>query len=308
MAVWLSGWTAGTFFFDYLCVTGIYAQYQSQSYPAVTGSITKSKVVTTRDSEGEHSHAEVEYEFWVDGQQFKGDQLRFGVNVNDGSARQTVAKYKAGSEHTIYFQPDDPTVSALSRGLGPSDFFFPMFLVPFNMITLGGWTAIGSYLIGRVTPRPASIKVRSSGRETLYRVYVVRPIYVAIASAGAAGFATMFLVGIPLMIFKSWILVAIGWSIIAAVTFIGWWRVKPMFVEVDSVQETVTVISNTERQWKRSEIKEIAIKTELSERLKKVDSATIVGQDGDKSPILCSSTDAATWLSEQLRRDLRIGE
>ena len=155
LAVWLSGWTAGTLFFDYLCVTGIHAQYQSQFYPTVTGSITKSKVVTTRDSDGEHRRAEVEYEFWVDGQQFSGDQLRFGVNFNNDAARQTVAKYRAGSEHTIYYKTDDPNVSALTQGLTPSDFFFPMFLMPFNMIMLGGWTAIGSHLIGRFTRRPA---------------------------------------------------------------------------------------------------------------------------------------------------------
>ena len=81
----------------------------------------------------------------------------------------------------------------------------------------------------------------------------------------------------------------------------------PILVEVDTVQETVTVTTDTPRQWQRSDIKAITAKRELSESLKKLDSTTIVGRNGDKSPITCSSDKAATWLSEQLRSELRIG-
>ena len=155
LLVWLTGWSAGTLFFDYMFVSGLISQYESSNYQSVPGVIAESRVVVTHDSDGTSRHPEIKYEYHVGREKLKGDKIRFGMEFNGmGSAKRTVNNYAVGSEHKVFYDPDEPTKAALRTGLAPADFFLPIFLTPFNMIMIGlsQWVAIALYIWTVIAP------------------------------------------------------------------------------------------------------------------------------------------------------------
>ncbi len=96
------------------------------------------------DVEGRETYrVEIEYQFTFDGKLHQGDQYDFFDMSTSGrtSKERIVAKYKEGSEHVCFVDPDDPTKSVLHRGLS-AKMWWGLFPIPFMLIGLVGYWVV----------------------------------------------------------------------------------------------------------------------------------------------------------------------
>ncbi|MEN3942453.1 DUF3592 domain-containing protein [Prosthecobacter sp. SYSU 5D2] len=98
---------------------------QSTSWPEAAGKIIESKVVeSSRSRSGSSSKrmykAWVSYEYEVNGQKYRNDQVGFmdGSSSSQNGVAAEVRKYPAGSAVTVYYNPTDPHEACLDRSAG----------------------------------------------------------------------------------------------------------------------------------------------------------------------------------------------
>jgi hypothetical protein len=74
-------------------------------------------------------HAEVPYEYAVDGQTQSSNQISFGdYGSSDPShARSVVNKYPPGTVVTVHYSPSNPTQAVLETGINGHAYFVPVF-------------------------------------------------------------------------------------------------------------------------------------------------------------------------------------
>jgi len=90
----------------------------SARWQGTVGRVLKSRVEV---SGGDHTRVSpyVLYEYQVAGQRYEGQQIRAGdkfmTSYTSRQAYDTVDLYPVGSEVTVYYDPQNPTESALSR-------------------------------------------------------------------------------------------------------------------------------------------------------------------------------------------------
>ncbi|MBI5480129.1 MAG: DUF3592 domain-containing protein [Deltaproteobacteria bacterium] len=85
--------------------------------------------------------AAVSYSFDVHGRRFDGDRVAFGARLSEPAARATVARYPAGAEVAVRFDPRDPTRSVLEPGRNEHTatlFFGGLAWLAILGVTLGG--------------------------------------------------------------------------------------------------------------------------------------------------------------------------
>lgn len=102
----------------------------SESWPTVQGKVVSSQVDSKRsDKGGTTYHAEVLYEYLVEGQLQSSNRVAFGgYGSSDPShARQIVNKYPPGSEVTVHYSPSSPGESVIETGISGRTFFLPGF-------------------------------------------------------------------------------------------------------------------------------------------------------------------------------------
>lgn len=94
--------------------------YASSSWPATQGVITQAEIVEAEDSEGDPVYqAAITYRYDVGGRLYSGS----AITAMDEStslrvfADKALARYPAGSEVTVHYQPDDPATAVLEPGL-----------------------------------------------------------------------------------------------------------------------------------------------------------------------------------------------
>jgi hypothetical protein len=99
---------------------------ETQTWPAVSGRVVEAYVAedVQVDSEGDRNRVfapRVVYEYEVNGQTYRGDRLRIGIESFIGSRRrveQELARYPVGSAVTVYYNPANPAEAVLQRGVG----------------------------------------------------------------------------------------------------------------------------------------------------------------------------------------------
>ncbi|MDY0018241.1 MAG: DUF3592 domain-containing protein [Candidatus Delongbacteria bacterium] len=98
---------------------------KSETWPTVEGKILSSEVVrkTSSSSNGGSSttyHAEVEYEYTIDGQRYFSDRVSFGQygSSDRGHAAGIVNIYSPGETATVYYDPEDYNTAVLETGAG----------------------------------------------------------------------------------------------------------------------------------------------------------------------------------------------
>ena len=93
---------------------------RSRHWPSVPGTIIRSHVITTRDSDGESHGARVTYRYQVGDAVHESARIRFGGPF-DSSFRvwaERISKdYPIGGEVPVRVSPDDPRVSVLEPGV-----------------------------------------------------------------------------------------------------------------------------------------------------------------------------------------------
>ncbi len=98
---------------------------QAANWPSVRGKIVRSKVeeYQERDSDGRlrtNYRPAVEFSYPVHGRDYHGNQIKVGLTVSAGKAyaEKVIAKYPAGSEIEVHYDPNDPSTAALENPTG----------------------------------------------------------------------------------------------------------------------------------------------------------------------------------------------
>jgi len=118
---------AGVGFFGF---RGLIRARVSVDWPSTQGTVVASSVERHRStgSEGRSSttyHAEILYEFSVDGTAFNGDRVAYGDYGSSSSshARRIVTRYPEGKSVTVYYMPENPEECLLELGLKAQSWF-----------------------------------------------------------------------------------------------------------------------------------------------------------------------------------------
>jgi len=92
------------------------------SWPHTTGTVLSASLQVSQQGSGRQELPLVFYAYQVNGQVFRGNRVRVGDELGrnrsagtDNSASSTVARYPAGAPVIVYYDPTDPSCSALER-------------------------------------------------------------------------------------------------------------------------------------------------------------------------------------------------
>ncbi len=225
MTVWLTGWSAGTLFFDFACAYTFYAQVQAKGFPTAPGVITRSRLETSVDADGDrHTHADIAYSYSLDGQELHGDAVRFGMGMEFNDPKELLREFPLGREVSVFYDPRDAGRSALKVGVVAMDFFPPLFLIPFNLIMLGvaHWVIPLRRWLGW---RPANIKVNQAQSGYRYRLYRITPLQCGALAAGVVAFFSIFVVGFSMRIAPAAPMLIGAWTLVVVAAISGaFWR------------------------------------------------------------------------------------
>ncbi len=129
----------------------------SSDWPTTPGVVVNSEVRTThssgRDGSSTTYHADVLYEYTVDGENYSADRVWFGQygSSSRSEAAGTVRDYPAGKQVKVHYSPDDPETAVLEPGATWSSY---MVLGIGLVIGLGGAGALAAGVFA-LKPRKA---------------------------------------------------------------------------------------------------------------------------------------------------------
>lgn len=150
-------------------VTGFFVMRYGQSlmkkakasleWPTTPGVVVESEVVRSRNKDGgKNYHADVVYEYFVDGAKYLGDDVRAGSSnmssSNSGGAHKITNTYPKGREVTVYYDPASPQDAVLEPGVFMETKFAFWFGVVF--IAMGALMSVGVFFggMGKHAPQP----------------------------------------------------------------------------------------------------------------------------------------------------------
>ena len=175
---------------------GIWHQIASRNYPAVSGEITHSELTREHRSKGGTYGVDIRYNYVVDGRAFDGTRYRYNAGASSDSAwaREAVASHPVGASTQVFYNPRNPEEALLSPGLGGADLFLVLFLMPFNLITFGLFTGLGTWLCGRIfKPVAGGVKIIRDGPRTSIRLPEYGAMAWGMAAMGLMSFLCVFI-------------------------------------------------------------------------------------------------------------------
>ncbi|RKH36087.1 DUF3592 domain-containing protein [Corallococcus sicarius] len=137
LLVFVLPWTAILGAIDVFASAHMVRQVEAANWPSVQGTITRSEVEAVR-SKGIMYSFKVGYTYSVDGQPYEGSKHRSSSwrTSDPGDAEELVARHPLGTHVPVYYQPGQPSEAMLQPGLGSSDLFLLMVLLPFHLVAL----------------------------------------------------------------------------------------------------------------------------------------------------------------------------
>lgn len=95
------------------------ARASAQSWPSTSGVVLSSSVQVRRSHNSSSEYPVVVYQYEVDGKSYQGQRVKasdkfISVRIM-GEARATVARYPVGARVSVYYDPNNPSESALER-------------------------------------------------------------------------------------------------------------------------------------------------------------------------------------------------
>ena len=121
----------------YFGVRGVYRANESTGWPSTNGTIQNSTVEYHSSSDGRGTyHAEVLYQFDVEGQTRSGNKVAFGDfgSSNPSHAQNIVNRYPKGKIVPVYYRGGDPDTCVLEPGLQGQAWFLPGFGLIFFVV------------------------------------------------------------------------------------------------------------------------------------------------------------------------------
>ena len=241
-AFWLLWWSLFTLFFDSIIVFHTLKTWQAQSYFSVPGEVIHSGVRGDAGNEGNSFRADVRFRYMVNGEEFTGTRLHFfGFHENNPTLiKGVVENFPIGKKVDVFYNPDDPNDSALSRTLDGLPLFMLLFLTPFNLIMVGGWCWVARRVAGVRT-----LPVRRDAERWLVRRTNGQPLVVAAIVAGMASVAAIVAVGLA-----GWAdglgSMTVTWGGLLGLSGLAYWHTRsvilrePPVLVLDNGLETVT--------------------------------------------------------------------
>ncbi len=204
--IFVTFWSTITGVFDVIIYNNFTNQKAALTFPTTTGKVLNSKVESERDSDGTTYRAEIQFEYSVNNQAYTSDTYRFGtMGMSDSTeANNIVREFPVGANVTVYYDPTDPQRAILKPGVSDSDRFMLLFLTPFNLIGLAGWSLIIQMLyIIIVKPVAGGISIRrkqttADGKPAnivQVRLPRIPPILAAALGGGVVCFISIFIGG-----------------------------------------------------------------------------------------------------------------
>lgn len=194
-AAWLALWSAGTLALDREQAYSLFKQQQAASFPRAEGQVLSSKLELDHVGGDSTYCANIRYRYVVAKQPFLADRLRYGYRGGEAHLQRTVAAHPVGSSVTVYYNPREPAEALLDPGLSSADFFFLLFVAPFNVVTLGSWAALAWTLLRGPGVTPASLRLFDSGTELRARLPRLAPVLIAAIAVFVVAGASFLIVG-----------------------------------------------------------------------------------------------------------------
>ncbi len=184
--LWLAFWTIGVLWLDGCAVWLLAKNVAAQSYPSVRGDITSSE-----SAEAESSATwKVQFRYSVGGREFTGHRRTF-ADGNFSNRRQNVQSFAeqfvVGKSVEVFYNPNDPSDSALDRTLSGLPLVMGLFVVPFNAVMLGGWNWVRRRIL-----RLQAVPVRRDGTRWFVTTTNGQPLVVMLIVAGGLSLASTF--------------------------------------------------------------------------------------------------------------------
>ena len=109
-------------------VRGLVRGKASMEWPNAQGKVVASSIVGRTFKDRTRYHAEILYEFFVEGTTVSGDRIAYNDDFGSGSssdARRKFNRYPNGKSVAVYYMPENPEESVLEPGLKAQSWFLP---------------------------------------------------------------------------------------------------------------------------------------------------------------------------------------
>ncbi len=182
-------WTAMVAGADYFVFGTTLRQYLAKNFATTRGQIVLSEVSPHSSF---HSGVTVEYAYNVNGKEYRGTRYRYDDNYSSSTGRDIVRKFPKWSEHTVFYDPNNPANSVLATGVEGVDLMVILFSIPVNVALIMLWLWIGARLreLWRV-PEAGGVPIwRQGGRIRVRLAWLSAPAAGFYALGGAAFAAT----------------------------------------------------------------------------------------------------------------------
>jgi hypothetical protein len=111
---------------------------KTRNWSSVMGKVTSSMMEERSDNEGgTTSYPVVVYRYSAGGQTYENDKIAPGLQWGGTGAGRVVARYPAGSSVTVYYDPQNPSVSILERSAKSSITIYAVILVIISLFICG---------------------------------------------------------------------------------------------------------------------------------------------------------------------------
>jgi hypothetical protein len=243
--IWIGFWSLIVLFFDGFLVVSAVHQLRALAWPDAPGEIVTSKVVESAGGEGKSYHADISYRYRAGGVERTGNTQDLGsISFGSQDARQTVARFPAGKTVRVFYNPRNPDSSILVRGLSVGHFFLAMFLIPFNLIMVGGWAVARDYFDPAPPNRlPRGAVLRRTYEGFQLKLYHISPLFVGATVAAGIAFIGTFVAGFGQMVLPAQWLVGGMWAVIVPSALCAYFRQRRRAtrLEVNTLRNSVEV-------------------------------------------------------------------
>ncbi len=105
-------------------------------WPATMGNVIMSTIERRSSEDGYTEYPVVRYSYQVSGQAYQSDKLAPGPEVGGTGARKVVAKYPAGAQVMVFYDPRNPAEAVLERK-APAQWLMWLILAIFDVTLCG---------------------------------------------------------------------------------------------------------------------------------------------------------------------------
>ena len=105
-------------------------------WPSTLGTVAMSRIDRRSSSDGYTDYPVVQYSYQVGGQSYQSYKLAPGPEVGGTGAGKVVAKYPAGAQVMVFYNPQNPSDAVLERK-APAQWLMWLLLIIFDCVLCG---------------------------------------------------------------------------------------------------------------------------------------------------------------------------